>query len=309
MDIEHPADNAQSDFEVDLVRMKPCFFCCNTDPGATIIKLLLVFALIGSGGLAAQTQDRGESQTSPPPLANVQITGDIEAVPNRPTFSTTAETAQKGVFEIEYGFELAHGHQNINGLLKLGVVKNLELRFANNPIVREGGIAGFGDSGAGFKYRFLQEKRHLPTISLLYTLAIPTATAELGSGAAGHSAGFLFSKDFGEHHLDFNETIQWLRRTGTSGFDHNYFTAISYSHPITMKLGFSEEVAGFSRTNATTGATLTILQALTYSVSRRLVLDGGFYVAGMGDLPRVTFFAGVTCAVADLYHRLRNPRR
>jgi hypothetical protein len=289
--------------------MKALLFCCETRLGVAIFTLLLLFTLNGSGGLAAQTQDRGESQTSPPTQANAQSTGNIEAVPNRPTFSTTAETVQKGVFEIEFGLELAHGHQNINGLLKFGVVKNLELRFANNPAVRDDGIAGLGDSGAGFKYRFLKEKGALPTLSVLYAFAIPTATAELGSRAAGHSAGLLVSKDFGKHHLDFNESIQWLGRPGAGGFDRNYFTALSYSHPITEKLGFSEEIAGYSRTNATTGATLTILQALAYSVSPRLVLDGGCYVAAMGDLPRVTFFAGVTYAVGDLYHRLRGPNR
>ena len=289
--------------------MKPNFFCFKTDPGVAIITLLLVFTLNGSGGLAAQTQDRGGSQTSLPAQANAQSTGNIEAVPDRPTFSTTAETLQKGVFEIEFGLEAAHLHQNINGLLKFGLVKNLELRFANNPTVRDGGIAGLGDSGAGFKYRFLKGKGALPTLSVLYTLTVPTATAGLGNGAAGHSAGLLVSKDFGRHHLDFNESIQWQGRSGTGGFDRNYFTALSYSHPITEKLGFSEEIAGFSRTKATLEATLTILQALTYGVSPRLVLDGGCYVAATGDLPRVTFFAGVTYAVANLYHRLRDSHR
>lgn len=272
------------------------------------LKLLLVCALNVCGGLAAQTQDQGESQTNLPAQTNAQSAGGLEAVPNRPTFSTTAETVQKGVFEIEYGLELARGHQNINGLIKFGLVSNLELRFANNPIVREAGVSGFGDSAAGFKYRFLKENRALPTLSVLYTLSIPTATAELGSEGAGHSAGFLVSKDFGKSHLDFNESIQWLPRSGANGFDHDYFTAVSYSHPIGTKFGFSEEVAGFSRTNVMIGATLTVLQALTYSISRRFVLDGGCYVAALGDLPRVTFFVGATYAVVDLYRRLRKPR-
>jgi hypothetical protein len=286
--------------------MKPDLFFCKNAPGAAIITLLLLFVFNGSRTLAAQTQGQGGSQTSPPTQANGQSADTIVASPNRPTFSTTAETVQKGVFEIEFGFELAHQHQNLNGLLKFGLIDNLEMRFANNPAERDNGIAGLGDSGAGFKYRALKEKGVLPTLALLYTLTVPTASGDLGSDAVGHSAGLLVSKDFGRHHMDFNESIQWLGRSEAGGFDRNYFTALSYSHPITEKFGFSEEVAGFSRTNATTGATLTILQALTYSVSPRLVFDGGCYVAAMGELPRVTFFAGVTYSVADLYRRRRN---
>jgi len=273
------------------------------------IVFAFVSALDGSGRLAAQSRDQGGPAGGLPGQAGTQSAGDIEAVPNRPTFSTTAETVWKGVFEIEYGLELARGHQNINGLLTFGLSGNLEVRFGNNPFVRDGGVAGFGDSGAGFKYRFLKERGALPTLSVLYTATLPTATAESGSGAVGHSAGLLVSKDFGRHHLDFNESIQWLGRNGAGGFDRNYFTALSYSHPITGKLGFSGEIAGFSRTNATIGATLTILQALTYSVSPRLVLDGGCYVAPVGALPHVTFFAGATYAVVDLYRRLRHTSR
>ena len=70
------------------------------------------------------------SQGSDPAQVNPANGPDqITAVPNRPTFSTTAESVQSGVFEIEYGFEASDGHQNINGLLKFGLTKNLELRF------------------------------------------------------------------------------------------------------------------------------------------------------------------------------------
>jgi hypothetical protein len=59
-----------------------------------------------------------------------------------------------------------------------------------------------GDSGAGFKYRIFKQKSWRPTFSVLYTATIPTATAGVGVGAIGHSAGILASKDFGLHHLD-----------------------------------------------------------------------------------------------------------
>jgi hypothetical protein len=289
--------------------MKLNFIYCKPIATFVTVVFLFVFVLDRNGRLAAQTQNQGDPAPNPPGQESTQNNGNIEAVPDRPTFSTTAETVMRGVFELEYGFELASRHQDINGLLKFGLFSNLEIRFGNNPMLRDSGSAGFGDSGVGFKCRFLKAKGALPTLSILYTLTIPTATAGSENGAVGHSAGLLVSKDFGRHHMDFNRTLQWLGRAGAGGFDRNYFTALAYSYPIKGKLGFSEEVAGFSHTNATIGATLSILQALTYSVSPRLVLDGGCYVAPMGDLPRVTFFAGATYAVGDLYRHLRSQRR
>src|SRR5438477_3434777 len=181
----------------------------------------------------------------------------IIAVPIRPTLSTTAESVQSCVFEIEYGLEAADGHQNINGLLKFGLTRNLEMRFANNPIERDFGVTGRGDSGAGFKYKVVEEHRWHPTISVLYTTLIPTATAGVGLGSLGHSAGILLSEDFGKHHFDFNETAQWLGRPGQNGFDRDYFTALAYSHDVKGKWGFTGEIAGFSHANAASPATMT----------------------------------------------------
>jgi len=253
----------------------------------------------------AQTPDNSDaaSQNSQAPVNPNDVADQITAVPNRPTFSTTAESVQSGVFEIEYGLEAGDGHQNINGLLKFGLSKNLELRFGNNPIERDAGVAGRGDSGAGFKYKIIEEKSWMPTFSVLYTATIPTATAEVGAGAVGHSAGLLLSKDFGKHHFDFNETAQWLGRPGANGFDRDYFTALAYSRGVKGKWGVTGEIAGFSRANATLAATMTIMGAATYSWSSRLIFDSGIYFAAYGNLPRATFFCGVTYSVGDLYQR------
>jgi hypothetical protein len=261
-------------------------------------------------GANAQTQeaqkDQGQSQEQKKPAdpqqEQDQVPNGITAVPNRPTFASTAETVQRGVFEIEYGFETAQGHQNINGLLKWGVFKNLELWFLNNPIQRDAGVAGMGDSGAGFKFAFIPQKKVIPKIAVLYVATLPTATAGLGAGASGHSVQLLVSKDFGKHHFDINEGLQFVGRPGATGYDRNYFTALSYSRPLTGKWGYTGEIAGFSRTNAATPATMTLLHAATYNVTPRLVLDGGAYFAVYGNLPRVTFFGGVTYSIADLYH-------
>jgi hypothetical protein len=233
---------------------------------------------------------------------------ELVAVPNRPTFATTGETVQRGALEIEYGFDVADGHQNMNGLLKFGLFKNLELRLANNPFERDHGVAGLTDTGAGFKFKVFPQKDARPTFSILYTASLPTATAGLGTGATGHSVQLLLSKDFGKHHIDLNEGAQFVGRPGLGGYDRNYFSSFSYSHPLKGKWGWTGEVAGFSWTNANTPASMIVLGAVTYAPSPRLVLDSGVYVTVYGNLPRVVGFVGFTYVISDLYHP-RAPRR
>ncbi len=241
---------------------------------------------------------------SAPLHAQATLTAQVElvAVPNRPTFATTAETVQRGVLELEYGFEAADGHQNMNGLLKFGLFKNLELRLANNPFQRDNGVAGLTDTGVGFKFKAIAQKGARPTFSILYTATLPTATNSLGTGATGHSVQLLVSKDFGKHHIDLNEGVQFVGRPGVGGYDRNYFSSFSYAHPLKGKWSWTGEVAGFSWTNANTPASMVVLGAVTYSPSPRLVLDSGVYVTVYGNLPRVVGFVGFTYAIADLYH-------
>src|SRR5882757_2919501 len=249
--------------------------------------------LVGLGLLATGMNVLGQTadtpQTTPQNQQKNQNTDEITAVPNRPTFASTAEMVQLGVFEIEYGFEVGKGHQNVNGLLKWGAVKNLELWFLNNPIERDAGTAGLGDSGAGFKFKLFPQKDSRPTVAVLYVATIPTARPALGAGSMAHLAEVLVSKDFGKHHFDVNEGVQFVGRPQLGGFDRTYFTALSYFHPLGGQWGYTGEIAGFSRLNGSTPATMTLLNAATYNISPRLVLDGGAYFAAYGQLPRVTF--------------------
>ncbi len=259
--------------------------------------------------LHAQVVQTTQAPAQNPASTQNQEPDEITAVPNRPTFASTAEMVPLGVFEIEYGFEAAKRHQNINGLLKWGAVKNLELWFLHNPIERDASVAGLGDCGAGFKYKLFPQVKTRPTVAVLYVATLPTARPDLGAGAMAHLVQILVSKDFGKHHFDVNEGVQFIGRPQSSGFDRRYFTALSYFRPLRGKWGYTGEIVGFSRQNATTPATMILLNAATYNVSPRLVLDGGAYIAAYGQLPRFTVFAGVTYSIANLYHLHPTHRR
>lgn len=280
-----------------------------------VICLRLPFLLYGqdSGTVGPSSQrpaqfsvDLGTvTQPAAQPTARTEPEGDaIAAVPNRPTFATTALTVQPGVLEIEYGFQGDRTQQNINGLVKFGLFRSLELRFAQNPIEMDSGVASTGVCGIGFKWKFLLQHQAKPDLALLYSSTVSIATSPLGVAATGHSVQALVSKDFGKNHFDVNEGVQFVGRgVAVNGFDRNYFSAMSWSRAVSGKWGATAELAGFSWTNSQTPATMTILAAATYSVSPRLVLDAGAYAAAYGNLPRVTTFFGATYSISDLYHR------
>ena len=113
------------------------------------------------------------------------------------------------------------------------------------------------------------------------------------------------SKDYGNHHFDVNEGVQLVGRPGSSGFDRRYFSALSHSHPLTDKWGYTLEISGFSRANNANPGSLTLLAAPTYNFSSRLVFDGGAYYMVYGNSPHLTSFMELTYSVGDLYHRHR----
>jgi hypothetical protein len=227
----------------------------------------------------------------------------VTAVPNRPTLASTAETVQRGVLEVEFGFEGAHEHQDINGLVKFGLVKSLEIRFFNNPLERDRGTTATGDSGVGFKWKVFPQKKVWPTFSVMYSVLFPTAGHDLGIGATGHQLFFLASKDFGRQHFDANFGINYFGRTGTDGYDHEYFYGLDWTTPLTKKWGLTSEIASFSKANLDSPATLTLLVSPNYTLKSWLVLDFGANYAVYGNYPRWTFLGGVTYSIADLYHK------
>lgn len=264
---------------------------------------IVLVVLAGSFAASGFWPAPARAQSPGPVSAEAQDSDEITAVPNRPTLTTTAETTQKGVLEIEYGFEGARNHQNINGLVKFGLFPQFELRFLNNPFERDGGIASTGDSGAGFKLKLFPQKAWRPTFSVLYTAFLPTAGGGLGIGATGHQILLMASKDYGKQHFDVNFGPNWLGRAGATGYDRNDFMSLSWSTQLSRKWGVTAETAGFSRAGAGNPASMEILFAPTFSPRSWMVLDAGAYYGVYGNYPRWTIFAGVTYSIADLYKR------
>jgi hypothetical protein len=236
----------------------------------------------------------------------VRAQNEITAVPNRPTVSTPAQPVQPGVLETEWGVDASGSEQDINGLLKFGVSKNVELRVTNDPALADFGTHGVGDTGLGFKYRFTQDSGYRPSLAFMYMAKLPTAGDVLGSGEVDHGFTFLASKDLGKHHFDFNTVVNLLGRP-QGGFDHDFQNELAWSHPVRGKWGVTAELSGVTSPNVFTRASAQVLASAIYTVRPRLVLDCGMAARIAGDIPHASLVAGFTYSIAGLYRNHPTP--
>ncbi len=238
----------------------------------------------------------------------------IAATPNRPTVSNPAELTQYGVLEMEYGWTRiwpgAGSRENtLDGLLKFGLLRSLELRWATGNLISltdtAGTRQGVGDNWIGAKYQFARQSGHIPTMAFSYALKLPSASEAkgLGSGRLDHAFALLASKDIGRWHGDFNFSALLAGHPEASGFDRNVQWALAVSHSITNACQITGEVYQNTRLNAENPGFAATLWAVSYKIKPRLVLDGGIDVGFTAFAPRKRVFAGFTYAIANLYSR------
>jgi hypothetical protein len=236
----------------------------------------------------------------------------IQANPNRPTVANPADITQYGVLELEYGWDRvwpqADAHQtSLGGLVKFGLLCDVEVRWNTTSFLRQTDAAGtqqgFGDNWFGPQVRLYGQTAHVPTLALSYAVKIPSASADkgLGTGRVDHAVTFLASKDIAKWHFDFNATHFVVGRQSASGFDQNDQLNLAFSRPIHASLQFTGEFYGDTQLNAATPSFVSSLWALTYTVTPRLVIDGGFERGLTSGGPRKHAFVGVTYSIGNFY--------
>lgn len=235
----------------------------------------------------------------------------IVANPNRPTVSNPAHVTQFGVLELEYGLDRAWPEQGVrqtsaNGLLKFGLLCDIELRWNTTSFLSQQDPAGthttFGDNWFGTEIRFHRQTKWLPTMAFSYSFKIPSATTDngLGSGHVDHSFTFGASENLVGFTFDFNFT-QFLIGKASRGFDPDQQMALAFSRVIYKKLLFAGEFYGQTQLNRATPGFASSLWALTYTVSPRFVIDGGFEAGLTSGGPHRHAFFGATYSIANLY--------
>jgi hypothetical protein len=251
------------------------------------------------------------------------------ANPNRPTVANPADITQYGVLELEYGWDRVWPQENVHetslgGLLKFGILCDIELRWNSTSFLSRTDATGahqsFGDNWLGPQIRFYKQTKRVPTLAFSYALKIPSASTEdgLGTGHVDHSFTFLASKDIAHFHVDFNATRFLIGRENKPAFDQTTFDQpafdqndqfnLAFSHAIRGQLQFTGEFYGSTQLNRDTPSFISSLWALTYTITPRLVIDGGFESGLTPNGPHRHAFAGVTYSIVNFYPGSRRKR-
>jgi hypothetical protein len=117
----------------------------------------------------------------------------------------------------------------------------------------------------------------------------------------------LASKDIAKFHFDFNAT-EFLIGRSNAGFDTNQQLNLTFAHALYKGLQFTGEFYGQTQLNQTTPGFASSLWALTYTLTPRLVIDGGFEAGLTSGGPHRHAFAGITYSISNLYAGRREKR-
>ena len=239
----------------------------------------------------------------------------IEVNPNRPTFATPAATTQSGVAELEWGLQRSVFRDEDSSfetptLLKLGLVKDLEIRLAAPTYMRlapAGGpvSTGAGDFNLGMQWCYLHDGLFGLDQAVQWAHTFPTAPSAqgLGGGAPSDTLTLLFSKDMGPYHLDVNLLESWIGLAPGLGRGRANQAAgtVSLTRNLSDQWSLTGELYGLQATPLN-DRVLSNLWAVAYKVSKRLVLDGGVDAGLTQGSARLTVFTGLTVGLGR-FHR------
>src|SRR5262249_11383556 len=129
-----------------------------------------------------------------------------------------------GVIELEFGLQRSSFRDGSDlfwtpALLKLGLLRRVELRIGDNGLLRQtapGAMAedGVGDLVLGGQWCVVRNGGLGLDSAVQYSVKLPTANPDkgLGSGHVDQTLMLLLSRDFGPFHADFNLLETWLGR-------------------------------------------------------------------------------------------------
>jgi len=228
--------------------------------------------------------------------------------PERPTVATHAGTVATGWFEIETGGERDQLGGETSWLtptvLKLGIASHAQLSIFGSSSAPAQTSVGIGDTGAGVKWRLLDDAPVVGDFAILPSLKLPTGNASHDQGTGTTDVGFLLisSHDFGGVAMDLN--VGYTRRSGngTQAPKNATLWTASFGGPAVGKLGWVAEMYGYPRTTGPAGqaAIVAVLAGPTYTAKDWLALDTGVIIPVTGPQPHAVY-AGLVWNVGKVW--------
>ena len=232
---------------------------------------------------------------------------DPAAVPYRPSVSTPAMLSAPGWLEIEAGLQHQHDgaaarRDSLPVTLKLAFTPDWGVRVGSDVWVRVRDGAqkdsGFGDTGIVVKRRFADDEQQ--AFGLEAGALVPTARSGLGSGSgkADYGVNAIYSADFGAWHTDINATATRLGAVDAGSGRVQWAGAAALSRGFDA-WGVVGEISGSRRSGE--DSTRQLLGAVSYSVSKRLVIDAGAARSLRSGPAQWSAFTGFTWLAARVF--------
>lgn len=247
----------------------------------------LIFTLIAACSLPASAED------GPPVL------------PYRPTVSSPAQLPAPGQLELELGgLSIKTNEERRDSVpyqFKLAFTENWGLLLGGDAYVwrrdPDNRLSGFGDTSLTLKRAFLIDER--TAFGLEFTSRMPSGKGDIGSAKADYILNGIFSKDIGDFHLDMN--LNTTRIGAPDEGTGRTLTGVSSSLSTTLneKWGAVGELSGTHQSGTPNNA--IFLAALTYSPSKRMVIDFGLAKGLNKDSPDWSVFSGIVLPIANFW--------
>ena len=260
----------------------------------SILAVAALLATLPAG--AAHAADAGDAGDDGP-----------AAVPYRPSVSTPAALSAPGWLEVEAGLQHQHDgaaarRDSLPVTLKLAFTADWGVRVGSDGWVRarDGNERdrGYGDTAVVVKRRFAVDEHQ--AFGLEAGVVVPTARRGLGSGSgkADYGVNAIYSADFGGWHTDLNATATRLGAVDAGLGRLQWAGAAALSRSFDA-WGIVGEISGARRSGE--ASSRQALGALSYSVSKRLVIDAGMARSLRSGPPQWSAFTGFTWLAARLF--------
>lgn len=204
---------------------------------------------------------------------------DDGVTPYRPSVSTPAQLPTPGQLEFELGGLGASSdgqhRYSVPVLFKLALSEQWGVLLGGEAFVDaptdSGRARGFGDTMLTLKRAFIVDSA--TAFGLELTAKLPTAKDSIGSGKADYTVNSIFSRDFGDVHMDANLNFTRLGLIEPDTGRTQTGVSASFAKPLSERWGATAELSGTRRAGAP--STAQALAALAYSPNKQLSVDVG----------------------------------
>lgn len=225
--------------------------------------------------------------------------------PYRPSVSTPAQLPAPGQLEFELGGIAARGTDSRTDSLpytfKLAFDQQWGVLVSGNAFVRQRGAGqdaqGFGDTTVTLKRAFIVDDAS--AFGLELSAKAPTANHSIGSGKSDWTVNAIYSRDFGELHMDANLNETRLGAPDPGAARMMTGVSASFSEPVDEHWTANWELSG--ATNPGSASTAQLLLAAVYMPNKRLEFDAGLTRGLTSATPHWSLFAGFVVPLAKLW--------